>query len=98
MRDQLTRRKNGGRRTIHAKNGGRRTIHESTAELLAAVDPAKAVRPAQSDFLLCRRGGSGCIDEVTGEAHGWDSMGQRSWIACWPRRRWTNGSRMPAAL
>lgn len=56
---------------------GKRTIYEWTPELLAAVDLAKAVRPAPSRFLFCKRDGSGYVDETTGEAHGWDSMWQR---------------------
>jgi integrase len=56
---------------------GKRTIYEWTPELCAAVELAKAVRPALSPFLFCNRDGKSYIDESTGEAHGWDSMWQR---------------------
>lgn len=60
-----------------AGSSGKRTIYEWTPELRAAVDLAKAVRPALSPFLFAKRDGQGYIDEETGEAHGWDSMWQR---------------------
>lgn len=60
-----------------AKKTGKRTVYEWSPELRAAVDMAKAVRPALSPFLFATRDGSGYIDETTGEAHGWDSMWQR---------------------
>lgn len=60
-----------------AKSSGKRTIYEWTPELRAAVDLAKAVRPALSPFLFAKRDGKGYVDEETGEAHGWDSMWQR---------------------
>lgn len=53
---------------------GKRTICEWTPELRAAVDLARAARPALSPFLFAKRDGHGRIDETTGEAHGWDSM------------------------
>jgi hypothetical protein len=56
---------------------GKRTIYEWTPELRVAVELAKAVRPATSEFLFCKRDGTGYVDETTGEAHGWDSMWQR---------------------
>ncbi len=56
---------------------GKRTIYAWTPELRAAVDMAKAARPALSPFLFCKRDGAGYFNEVTGEAHGWDSMWQR---------------------
>jgi integrase len=56
---------------------GKRTIYEWTPELRAAVELAKEVRPATSEFLFCKRDGTGYVDETTGEAHGWDSMWQR---------------------
>ncbi len=60
-----------------AETTGKRTIYEWTPELRAAVDKAKAVRPALSPFLFANRAGEGYIDEATGDAHGWDSMWQR---------------------
>lgn len=60
-----------------AGSTGKRTIYEWTPELRAAVEQARAVRPALSPFLFCNRDGQGYIDEDTGEAHGWDSMWQR---------------------
>jgi integrase len=60
-----------------ADNTGKRTIYEWTPELGAAVEKAKAVRPALSPFLFANRDGQGYIDETSGEAHGWDSMWQR---------------------
>lgn len=61
-----------------ANSSGKRTIYEWTPELRAAVELAKAVRPAaRSSFLFCKRDGIGYIDESSGEAHGWDSMWQR---------------------
>lgn len=59
-----------------AGSTGKRTIYEWTPELRAAVEMAKAARPALSPFLFCNRRGEGYIDEVTGESHGWDSMWQ----------------------
>jgi integrase len=55
---------------------GKRTIYEWSPELRAAVDQAKAVRPALSPFLFCNRKGEGYINEADGESHGWDSMWQ----------------------
>lgn len=60
-----------------ANSTGKRTIYEWTPELRGAVDMAKAVRPALSPFLFSKRDGQGYVDEVSGEAHGWDSMWQR---------------------
>jgi integrase len=60
-----------------ASSTGKRTIYEWTPELRAAVELAKAVRPALSPFLFANREGKGYVDETTGEAHGWDSMWQR---------------------
>ena len=60
-----------------ADSSGKRTVYEWTPELRAAVDQAKAVRPALSPFLFATRAGAGYIDETTGDAHGWDSMWQR---------------------
>lgn len=56
---------------------GKRTIYEWTPELTAAVTMAKNARPALSTFLFCNRYGAGYINEVTGDAHGWESMWQR---------------------
>lgn len=56
---------------------GKRTIYEWTPELRAAIDMAKASRPALSPFLFCTRKGDGYINEETGESHSWDSMWQR---------------------
>ena len=55
----------------------KRTIYEWTPELRAAVDAAKAARPALSPFLFCTRAGAGYVNEETGDANGWDSMWQR---------------------
>lgn len=60
-----------------ANTTGKRTIYEWTPELRAAVEMAKAARPALSPFLFCNRKGKGYIDEETGETHSWDSMWQR---------------------
>jgi integrase len=56
---------------------GKRTIYEWTPELRAAVEMARAARPALSPFLFCTRKGVGYINEENGESHGWDSMWQR---------------------
>lgn len=53
---------------------GKRTIYSWTPELLAAINNAKAARPALSSFIFCNRKGEGYIDEEAGKAHGWDSM------------------------
>lgn len=58
-------------------SSGKRTIYQWSPELLAAVDAAKAARPALSAFLFCNRNGEGYMDESTGNANGWDSMWQR---------------------
>lgn len=60
-----------------AASTGKRTIYEWTPELRAAVEMAKAARPALSPFLFCTRKGEGYINEVTGESHSWNSMWQR---------------------
>lgn len=60
-----------------ANTSGKRTIYKWIPELRAAVEGAKAARPALSAFLFCKRDGQGYVDETTGEAHGWDSMWQR---------------------
>lgn len=56
---------------------GKATIYSWTPELREAVALARAVRPALSPFLFCKRNGEGYFDEATGEAHGWASMWQR---------------------
>lgn len=60
-----------------AASTGKRTIYEWTPELRAALDMAKAARPALSPFIFCNRKGEGYINEQTGESHSWDSMWQR---------------------
>lgn len=62
-----------------AGSTGKSTIYEyaTVPERREAVEQAKAVRPALSPFLFCKRDGQGYIDEATGECHGWDSMWQR---------------------
>lgn len=59
-----------------AGTSGKRTIYEWTPELRAAIEQAKAVRPALSPFIFCNRKGQGYIKEADGTAHGWDSMWQ----------------------
>jgi integrase len=72
-----------------ARSTGKRTIYEwddykdpGTGQpvlgaLRRAVEQAKSVRPTLSPFLFANRRGDSYISEVTGEAHGWDSMWQR---------------------
>jgi integrase len=60
-----------------AGSSGKRTVYTWSDELRAAVDQAKAVRPALSPFLFCTRRGKGYMNEMTGRAPGWKSMWQR---------------------
>lgn len=56
---------------------GKRTIYEWSTELRAAVDMAKAVRPAKSELLFCTRKGTSYIHPIDETASGWDSVWQR---------------------
>lgn len=57
---------------------GKRVIFESTPELRAAVEEAKAVRPVHlAPWLFCTRKGEYYVNETKGTASGWDSMWQR---------------------
>ena len=60
-----------------AERMSRKTIYQWTDELKAAVEEAKAARPAISNCLFCTKYGEGFINEKTGQASGWDSMWQR---------------------
>ena len=58
------------------KSSGKRIIIDWSSELRAAVDAAKAVRPALSPYLFCTRKGE-CHVKADGTANGWDSAWQR---------------------
>lgn len=62
---------------VRASKTGRATVYEWTPERHAAVELAKAARPALSPFLFCNKRGEGYINEEKGTASGWDSMWQR---------------------
>lgn len=59
-----------------ADSSGKRTNYEWSADLKAAIDRAKAARPAKSEFLFCNRYGQGYINPATDEAPGWKTMWQ----------------------
>ena len=59
-----------------SNSSGKRTNYEWSSDLKAAVDRAKAARPADSEFLFCNRHGQGYINPVTDEAPGWKTMWQ----------------------
>lgn len=59
-----------------ADSSGKRTNYEWSTDLRAAVDRAKAARPAKSEFLFCNRYGQGYINPATDEAPGWKTMWQ----------------------
>ena len=59
-----------------ASSSGKRTNYEWSPDLRAAVDRAKAARPANSQFLFCNRYGQGYINPETDEASGWKTMWQ----------------------
>jgi len=60
-----------------ANSTQKRTIYTWTPELRAAVDLAKAARPALSPFLFCTRKGTGYYNETNGRADGWKNMWAR---------------------
>lgn len=58
-------------------SSGKSTIYTWTPDLRAAIDEAKAARPALSPYLFCTRRGAGYFNEATGRAPGWKSIWQR---------------------
>lgn len=58
-------------------SSGKALIYEWTPELRAAIEEAKAIRPAISPFLFCNRYGVGFVEEDKGTAHDWNNMWQR---------------------
>ena len=59
-----------------AESSGKRTNYKWSPDLRAAVDRAKAARPANSQFLFCNRHGAGYINPETDEPAGWKTMWQ----------------------
>lgn len=59
-----------------AKSSRKRLIYAWTGELRAAVDEAKAIRPALSPFLFCNRAGACYLDEATGTAKAFNKSWQ----------------------
>lgn len=60
-----------------AKTSRKKLIYAWTDELKAAIENAKASRPALSPYLFCNRRGECYVNPETDEAHGWKSMWQR---------------------
>jgi integrase len=56
---------------------GKSVVYEWTPELRAAIEEARAVRPALSPFLFCNKFGAGFVDEAAGTAGDWSKMWQR---------------------
>ncbi len=53
---------------------GKRRVYEWSDELRAAVDAAKAVRPALSPFLFCNSKGAGYVNEALGTSTDWGNI------------------------
>lgn len=59
------------------KKTRKKTHYEWTPALRLAVDFAREVRTAPSQFLFCNRRGEGYLNEEKGTSSGWDSMWDR---------------------
>ena len=60
-----------------AKTTGKSVIFEWSSELKAAVDAAKAIRPAISPYLFCNKFGACYVDIEKGTAGDWNNIWQK---------------------
>ena len=60
-----------------ANSTGKKLIYEWTPELCAAVEEAKAVRPAISPYLFCNKFGACYVDIDEGTANDWNNIWQK---------------------